>query len=579
MKKNIYLVDSHELDQFFNNYTPVFILSTGRSGTKFISKLLSCSSKAASYHEPRPELQYFCHYAYSNQDQSVILSKMIAVARLELLLDAYVNGKIYVETNQCLVYFASQLARMFPSAKFVHLVRNPYDFMRSAAKKGFYNKDNIWENGRIKENDPDRWNKFTKEEKLAWYWTTVNNHIESLKSSELLHGRIQTFTFESLLKNDGTLFDFIEFIGIDDIDKELVFSFKDRKLNSVDRQMYYTYNIDLDSPRLKAKLEDIIDGTASRYGYSLSRASGNNGESRRSLCRRVLVLTMYSGENEFDSCIKSVQAQTHSNWDHKKFENLPNKEAHDALYSEIMAQKDNFDLFIKLDADMIFNDEYCMEKIVALFEKYPDMDHAETILFDWFSNSLIWGLHIFTGKACWRKDSENLFVDYNPKIPGQKKRFCNHGAPFVTHCPNPSPFHAYHFGIHRGLKALQFGKTEYKLPQVYFQWELINKVWENYKRIGDRRLGLVVMGFEDALGKYFDCSSINYTNEFIMNRYKENYENLSNERIYHILERKWKNRSYNRYRFFIGMPGKLKIDLLIDRFFTKEIYRKKHLWT
>jgi hypothetical protein len=40
--------------------SPVFVLSTGRTGTQFLTELLSHSSLVRAYHEPEPTLNLFC---------------------------------------------------------------------------------------------------------------------------------------------------------------------------------------------------------------------------------------------------------------------------------------------------------------------------------------------------------------------------------------------------------------------------------------------------------------------------------------------------------------------------------------
>lgn len=51
---------------------------------------------------------------------------------------------------------------------------------------------------------------------------------------------------------------------------------------------------------------------------------------------RLFVGTLYTIENEFDECVASIALQSYRNFQHFVFRNLPNKEAHDALYSAFM---------------------------------------------------------------------------------------------------------------------------------------------------------------------------------------------------------------------------------------------------
>lgn len=168
----------HQVDQagaadLFNRYRPVFILSPGRSGSKFIAELLNLSPALSAFHEPRPALQYCANFAFLHRGETPLLAKMIEAARFELMLDTFIKGRTYVESNQCLTFFAPAIAGLFRGAKFVRLTRHPGDFVASAARKGWYRNDTIWEAGRPKPADEKRWESWSQTEKLAWLWDTT----------------------------------------------------------------------------------------------------------------------------------------------------------------------------------------------------------------------------------------------------------------------------------------------------------------------------------------------------------------------------------------------------------------------
>lgn len=90
--------------------------------------------------------------------------------------------------------------------------------------------------------------------------------------------------------------------------------------------------------------------------------------------QKVLVLTLYSGENEYEESKKSVKEQNYEYIEYRCFENLPNKEAHDRLYKTIMDESSNFDIFIKLDADMILEEKDFILKVVSYFIENDNVD-------------------------------------------------------------------------------------------------------------------------------------------------------------------------------------------------------------
>jgi len=169
-------IDQKTIDAMYSNYAPVFILSCGRSGSQFIHHLLSKSGQAKSYHEAFPNLMYFSNYAYHHQEKREVLKMMIQASRMELIAAAFNENKIYTESNQCLSFFAPVLSDIFPKSKFIHLVRHPADFVKSAVGKGWHLNDSIWESGRLKMQTSE-WDEMSQIQKLAWVWTQTNQYL------------------------------------------------------------------------------------------------------------------------------------------------------------------------------------------------------------------------------------------------------------------------------------------------------------------------------------------------------------------------------------------------------------------
>ena len=62
----------------------------------------------------------------------------------------------------------------------------------------------------------------------------------------------------------------------------------------------------------------------------------------------------------------------------------------------------------------------------------------------------------------WGYSSEDIFVDAILQKSFKHQYDDGSLAPAAFHCPNPSPFQCYHFGIHKAVKCLQFGKTTFR---------------------------------------------------------------------------------------------------------------------
>lgn len=231
--KILHHVDQETIERMYNEYSPIFILSTGRSGSKFIYTLLSQSNELQSYHEAFPNLQYFSNYAYQNQSKRDVLIKMIEAARMELILDAFNNNRIFVESNQCLVFFSYALAELFKRSKFIHIIRHPGDFIVSAIKKGWHMNDSIWEAGRVKLNNEEEWCNMSQIERLAWTWSVTNQFIRDF-GVNIGAERFTAFKIEDIYSDRYQVHSLLNFIGFEiKISDDVMKDIQSKKVNEI----------------------------------------------------------------------------------------------------------------------------------------------------------------------------------------------------------------------------------------------------------------------------------------------------------------------------------------------------------
>ena len=107
----------------------VFVLASGRSGTKFLSGLFKNNIKnCVGKHEPRPDMfgkpiYWYCK-GETNKINNVFLKKKNRI-------DNY-NTNIYIETNHAfLKSFSDVTMQHYPDMKVIHLIRNPVKVARS----------------------------------------------------------------------------------------------------------------------------------------------------------------------------------------------------------------------------------------------------------------------------------------------------------------------------------------------------------------------------------------------------------------------------------------------------------------
>ena len=154
----------------------VFVLSTGRAGTMQLSGLLKLSRNILALHEPTPVLLQQGRDAYAEPDAEVWVP-LLHAARDELIAFANQIGKVYVETNNRMTFLATALAKAYPSSKFIHLHRHPHQVIRSGLARNWYGGSGL-DYARVTPLDGDPmaecWSRLEGAEKIAWFWTRVN---------------------------------------------------------------------------------------------------------------------------------------------------------------------------------------------------------------------------------------------------------------------------------------------------------------------------------------------------------------------------------------------------------------------
>ncbi|MCI5223811.1 MAG: hypothetical protein D3924_14345 [Candidatus Electrothrix sp. AR4] len=165
--------------------TPVFVLSTGRCGTKTMAALADLMPNVDSHHEPDPilfEASYLYFMKFCSDTPGDFWQKLLAANRDELIRQANRSGKIYFETNNRMALLCDLLIEHYPKAKFVHPVRHPCDFVRSGIRRNYFNSHS-WDFARItplpREEFHAKWNETSQLEKCAWLWAKTNSHIDS----------------------------------------------------------------------------------------------------------------------------------------------------------------------------------------------------------------------------------------------------------------------------------------------------------------------------------------------------------------------------------------------------------------
>ena len=186
---------------------------------------------------------------------------------------------------------------------------------------------------------------------------------------------------------------------------------------------------------------------------------------------KIYVGILYSGENEFDACIESIESQDYADFEYFVFKGLAKKEAHDALNKDF--SESGFDLLIHVGADTVLIGNEVFSNIVDRFKQNPWMQHFEIALHDFFSDQLIWGLNTYHNIK-WEKTDEQVFTDFIPVKKGCKVGDIDDLAPAAFHCPDPGSFQSFHYGAHKAMKIMEAHRRGMANKIEYYQ-DIIRK--------------------------------------------------------------------------------------------------------
>lgn len=224
---------------------------------------------------------------------------------------------------------------------------------------------------------------------------------------------------------------------------------------------------------------------------------------------KFLVGVLYCGENEFDSCIDSIEQQQNSIHSAFVIKNKIKRDAHKLLYNTFMSQCQDFDIFVKVDADMVLARNNLFESIGQYFSQRNWLHHLQIPVEDWYSLRLIGALHSFRSNVQWGKTRDNVFTDRSPTIPRQREYHEGSLSPAAYHCPNPTPYQSFHYGIHRGVK-LRVALATSQLSRAKFHFKNRELTWTNFVNVDDPRRGWASLGYEIAIIENLQPHHMNY---------------------------------------------------------------------
>lgn len=235
---------------------------------------------------------------------------------------------------------------------------------------------------------------------------------------------------------------------------------------------------------------------------------------------KLLVGIMHCIESEFDACRRRISEQTCGEVEQFVISGLPNKEAHLCLYRRFEKSSGQFDAFVKVDADMVIRSNRFFEHVLHCFSFWPEVTHLEFPVFDHFTMRSVYGLHAWRSSHRWAIDSsESVFVD---RANGEevKVRLGLETPPAADHCPAPSSFQAYHFGVHKAVKVMQPG-VSFNEAQATAHWQNFCQLERSHALRNSLISALPILGFLDAVSQRWGPKQVDFACEETNRRCQE----------------------------------------------------------
>ena len=269
-------------EQVLNRAPCVFVLSTGRCGTRLLTKVLRQARNVDVNHhaELAGELQYPSRVAYESSGLSNEAMKLIALcSRFEAIQTSFLQDRVFVETNNRITFLAPYLSTVFKNSRFIHLIRSPVGFVRSGVNAGFY-LGGYYDTGRVFPRDKELRREFegySQLRKVGWLWNETNQYIEDFKCT-LDSNRILTVKSEEMFKHKSVLEEIVDFSCGDSIAPQVIRRISSQKVNSGQAT-----GLPSDFSQWRAQDQQELRETcrlATHYSYDLKGGSESQESSR-----------------------------------------------------------------------------------------------------------------------------------------------------------------------------------------------------------------------------------------------------------------------------------------------------------
>lgn len=233
--------------------------------------------------------------------------------------------------------------------------------------------------------------------------------------------------------------------------------------------------------------------------------------------KRVLVTTLECGEGDFERCIDAIKSQENVEIVHEIISNKPEREAHELHIKSWNSRLDDFDAFLKVDADTVLKHDRVVEMIVDLLLS-SGAAATQSPLHDFFTGDFINGLNCYAPKLntfgtnvhelyCDRSITHHAKVLYGKDMGPEIN-------PAGSHCHYATQLQAFHYGVHRGMKK---------------QENTMRLVKKAHEKLGGFRRLLALEGFYQASEFKNAGKKYNYSDNDLLEAFNSTLSRLAED--------------------------------------------------
>ncbi|TLF45505.1 sulfotransferase [Halomonas urmiana] len=180
----------------------VFLLTTGRSGTKTLIEYLKENSGYCAIHAPKPSLATLGSLLWKKKVSEDSAQWAYFSAREKYLYELCRRGVPLIDGDCKNLPLLPALSDFFPNSKFVHVVRNPLDFVISGLDRGYFvDKDPLLWGHLFLRDDESLALSFEEQVMLIADFWEIANRIAEITEEKVGGHRFLTLKSENMFKD------------------------------------------------------------------------------------------------------------------------------------------------------------------------------------------------------------------------------------------------------------------------------------------------------------------------------------------------------------------------------------------